>query len=262
MALQKTEAVVLRMHKLGETSKILTLYSKEFGKIKVVAKGSRGLKSRFFGTLEPLNHVSIVYYDKENRDLQLLSQAEIINAHFRIRENLVKYAVGSFFCELIEKSQLSQPNKYLFRSLTQSLTILNDNDGREFIVYLGFMLKFLHLNGFRPHFDKCKKCGGAAFTNRTLFSIVDGSVSCEACNLTNSMSVTVTAETVRYLDQLQHTPLQNMLTLACPSPQSCETLLLSFMQYHIEETRNLKTIAFLKNIVNQNRNQAKNREQL
>ncbi len=77
MSLQKTQAVVLKTQRLGETSKILTLYSQKFGKIKVVAKGARGLKSRFYGTLEPLNHISIVYYFKETRELQLLSQADI-----------------------------------------------------------------------------------------------------------------------------------------------------------------------------------------
>ncbi|MDW7679698.1 MAG: DNA repair protein RecO C-terminal domain-containing protein, partial [bacterium] len=101
-----------------------------------------------------------------------------------------------------------------------------------------------------PHFEKCRKCGVATFTKDVRFSIADGSLSCEACDFADPMSISVSAETLRFLNQLQQAPLQNLLSLACPTPQSCETLILSFMQYHIEETRNLKSIHFLKNILN------------
>ena len=97
MSLQKSEAIILKTQRLGETSKILTLYSRKFGKMKVVAKGSRGLKSRFFGTLEPLNHIAIVYYFKETRELQLLSQADIIHAFVNLKDNLEKYSLAAFF---------------------------------------------------------------------------------------------------------------------------------------------------------------------
>ena len=79
MAILRTEAVVMKGWKLGETSKILSLFTRDFGKVKVVAKGGRGSKSKFKGCLEPLTHLRIFYYDKRTRDLQLLSQADLID---------------------------------------------------------------------------------------------------------------------------------------------------------------------------------------
>ena len=59
-----TDAIVLRSMKYGETSKIVTLYSKKFGKIKVIAKGARSAKSKFGASLEPMMHSSVIFYKK------------------------------------------------------------------------------------------------------------------------------------------------------------------------------------------------------
>ena len=62
MAIKKAEAIILHSRKQGETSKILTLYTREFGKMSAMAKGSRGTRSKYLGALETFNHVSLVFY--------------------------------------------------------------------------------------------------------------------------------------------------------------------------------------------------------
>ena len=252
MSLQKTEAVVLKTQRLSETSKILTLYSLKFGKIKVVAKGARGLKSRFYGTLEPLNHIDIVYYFKETRELQLLSQAEIIHAFVNIRESLDKYAFATFFCELVEKTQLEQTNRTLFRSLVDVLTGLNNSKENDYNYFFWFILKFLQINGFKPHFDFCRICKTEQLQEHVRFSLIDGNFTCSNCSSPEPMSISVLPETIFYFRSLQGAPLKQIAELSCANIQNSETLLLAFLQYHIEETRFLKSLKFLKNIKNQN----------
>ena len=92
MALIKTEAVVLRTRKQGETSKILSLYTKNFGKISVIAKGARSIKSKYLGALETLNYISIIIYRKEQRSLQYLREADIIHSFPDIHAQLGKMA--------------------------------------------------------------------------------------------------------------------------------------------------------------------------
>ena len=250
MSLQKTEAVVLKTQRLGETSKILTLYSRKFGKIKVVAKGSRGLKSHFFGTLEPLNHISIVYYFKATRELQLLSQADIIHPFIRIRDDLEKYSLCTFFCELINRTQLEQPNIYLFQVLVDSLKEIEKIKENTKSVFLWFILKFLHISGFKPHFDACRICRKSDNQNSVRFSLIDGSYTCDNCVNSGQMSITVPAETMNYLNKLQLAPINKISVLIAESPESCETLLFAFLQYHIEEAKYLKSMKFLKQIQN------------
>ncbi len=251
MSLQKTQAVVLKTQRLGETSKILTLYSQKYGKMKVVAKGARGLKSRFYGTLEPLNHISIVYYFKETRELQLLSQADIIHPFSGIRENLEKYAVCSFFCELINRTQLEQPNKYLFQILIDVLSAIEKSKRNTINFFFWFILKFLHISGFKPHFNFCKICRTVDLKNNVRFSLINGSFTCSECNNPGPMSMSVPADTIKYLQKLQLASIKYADTLNCVSPESCETLLLSFLQCHIEEAKYFKSLKFLKSIQNQ-----------
>ena len=248
MSLQKTEAVVLKTQRLGETSKILTLYSKKIGKIKVVAKGSRGPKSRFFGTLEPLNHISIVYYFKTTRELQLLSQADIIHSYLGIKEDLLKFSLSTCFCELIEKTQLEQPNYYLFHVLMDVLKEMELAKENHYSVFFWFILKFLQINGFKPNFDVCKICKKPDYKNSIRFTLTDGSYICGDCNISESVSMTVPSGVIKYLHELQSVPVQKATTINTVLIENCETLLFSFLHYHIEEAKFLKSFKFLKNL--------------
>src|SRR5436309_223798 len=77
MAIVQTEALVVRSYRLGETSLIVSLFTRDHGLLRCVAKGARGPKSRFGASLEPGVRVSAVPYRKLTRDLQLLSKTDI-----------------------------------------------------------------------------------------------------------------------------------------------------------------------------------------
>ena len=250
MSLQKTEAIVLRTQRLGETSKILTLYSRKFGKLKVVAKGSRGLKSRFFGTLEPLNHISIIYYFKTTRELQLLSQADIIHGFIDLKEDLEKYSLSSFCCELIDRTQLDQPNYYLFQVFVDAFKELEKSERKHLNVFFWFILKFLHISGFKPNFEFCKICRKSDCQDSVRFSLLDGSYICSDCKIASPMSLTLPSGAIKYLLELQKVPVKEVSAINIVSPESCETVLFSFLQYHVEETKYLKSLKFLKQIQN------------
>jgi DNA repair protein RecO (recombination protein O) len=250
MPLQKTEAVVLKTQRSGETSKIVTLYSPKFGKIKAVAKGSRGLKSRFFGSLETLNHISIVYYFKETREYQFLSQADIIHAYDRIKADLNKYALATVFCELIDRTELEQANPYLFQILVDVLNGIDQTKKKLVNYYFWFLLKFLKINGFTPDFTQCKICQTDSPQETVRFSILNGNFSCGKCSLQEPTAITVSAATIQFLKKLQVTSIKNLELITITTESECEMLLLSFMQHHIEETKYLKSLKFFREIQN------------
>ena len=77
MPLRETEAIVLRTYRLGEADKIVSLFTRQMGRLRAVAAGARRTKSRYGSTLEPLSYVRIWVFERENRDLLRMNSAEI-----------------------------------------------------------------------------------------------------------------------------------------------------------------------------------------
>src|SRR3989304_672478 len=96
-----TDAIVLRSMKYGDTSKIVTLYSRKYGKIKVIAKGARSAKSKYGASLEPMTHSSIVIYKTEHRELHLLSKCEIASPFHKLNDDGDKMVVGLALVEIV-----------------------------------------------------------------------------------------------------------------------------------------------------------------
>ena len=83
MALLTTEALVLRGYKLGETSKVVVLLTRERGKLRAVARGARGGRPRYQSALEPLSEVRVTLYGRQGAELLRLGQAELLHSAFR-----------------------------------------------------------------------------------------------------------------------------------------------------------------------------------
>src|SRR5439155_26532461 len=101
-----SEAIVLRARKQGETSKIVTLYTLAYGKLNVIAKGAREMKSKFGGALEAFSHINAIFYKKENVEpgLYLLSKAETIESNAGILNSLSKIEAATGIVELMLRS--------------------------------------------------------------------------------------------------------------------------------------------------------------
>ncbi|MBI5473011.1 MAG: DNA repair protein RecO [Ignavibacteriae bacterium] len=123
----KTEAIVLSAMKFRDTSKIVRLYTKEFGKVSVIAKGARDAKSKFRGGLEPTNHVACVIYRHSNRELQLLSQCDIVQSFRTLSDNLEKMFAALSAVELVDLvSHGEDENQTLFTLLLNHIRVVND----------------------------------------------------------------------------------------------------------------------------------------
>jgi len=149
--------VVLRTHKLGEADRVVSLLTRERGKVRAVAKGVRKTKSRFGGRLEPTSHVALLLYEGRG-ELDIVSQAETID-HFRpLREDLDRLARAVSMLEAADQLALEhQPNRRLYEMLVGALRTLAAQDAP--LVVPGFFLKALALEGFRPQVDACVACG-------------------------------------------------------------------------------------------------------
>lgn len=151
----RTEAVVLRAMKYGETSIIASLFTREHGRISAIAKGARLPRSRFGSTLQPMSHIQAVYYFKPGRSLQVLSDASHIELYNGTARNLDKMGAGIRMIELIGALlQEGEHNPSAFNLLIRCLETL-DRAGAEFRNVLPFFqLKLAGLLGFAPDIEK------------------------------------------------------------------------------------------------------------
>lgn len=123
----KTEGIILKYLSYGEADRILTLYTKHYGKIKALAKGVRKLTSRKAGSLDLFSQVVVFLVKGKNFDL--LTEAETVNLFKSWRKNLLKVGVAYYFCELVDKlTPEGQENLAVFELLKDSLGKLEKSD--------------------------------------------------------------------------------------------------------------------------------------
>lgn len=250
MSLQKTEAIVLKSQKQGETSKIVTLYTRAFGKMKMIAKGARSIKSRFGATLEPASYISIVFYEKENREIQFLSQAEILETFPKILKNLERTTLAMAVCELVNKLEIGvSSNLTLFRLILETLRAINSAVKEPRNCFLAFEVRILGIFGFRPNFNACLQCGNRNL-GEVVFDVAHGGYTCANCRRRQSPGMVLEQEALGALRAFQHTPLSrlNGYLASTTAQQQVDDFLLDYIKYHVEGFGELKAMKFLKKI--------------
>jgi DNA repair protein RecO (recombination protein O) len=151
----RTEAVVLRSLPYGETSRIVTLFTRDRGKLAVMAKGARRTKSRFGSTLQPMSYVQVVYYYKPSRSLQLLSDSSHVTAFHQIGRDLEKISIGLRIVELTSAlMQDEQQNALVFNLLLQVLHRLDGAGDRLANTLPYFQMRLATALGFSPAFQR------------------------------------------------------------------------------------------------------------
>ena len=155
----KTEGVVLKSMKYRESSKIVTLYTREFGKMSTIVKGARRAKNKYGSSLEPMSYDSVVVYKKEGRDLQTLAQCELIKSFRHLYDDLERMSAGLTIVELVNMiAHEEEGNVPLFALLVESLELLNAAQKNPSNLLYRFEIRLAAILGFRPTFDACISC--------------------------------------------------------------------------------------------------------
>jgi DNA repair protein RecO (recombination protein O) len=250
MSLQKTEAVVLKSIKQGETSKILTLYTRKFGKIKVIAKGARGLRSRYGGTLEPANYIAIVFYEKETRDLQFLSQADIIETYAKQKYTLEKSTLAMAACELVDRLEIGMtPNPHLFKIFLEALRGIHREPTQPMNVLRAFQIRIFDALGVKPNFHTCLQCKHAR-SGDVLFDIPRGGFLCQQCARLRPAGAPLSQSQLADFRDLQTAPIASLngVLASATAQQQADHFLLSYFKFHVEGFRELNALKFLRKI--------------
>jgi DNA repair protein RecO (recombination protein O) len=186
MAAEKALALVIRTTDWSETSRIATLWTREFGKVRALAKGGRRLKSNFESALDLLTLCSIVFLRKSSGSLDLLTEAQVVERFPQLRTDLPALYAGYYIAELLaDWTEDYDPHPLLFEEARDALRTLGTIPGRTGPRLARFELVLLRELGYHPRLKHCAACGRPVESppagRRLVFSSAAGGIVCPAC---------------------------------------------------------------------------------
>ena len=244
MAVYKTSALVLRRIPLGETDKIVTLFSREYGKFNAVAKGARKTTSRLAGATEPLMLLRALL--AEGMNLDILTQCEIKESFPLLRGDFGMILRATYACELLDKLTVERDAApEVFDLLLSTLYVLQraiDPDATLF----AFELQLLAQIGYEPRLDACAHCDRALDNAHLAYSPSRGGALCPACAVTMDDALPMTVDTLEVMESLLAAEdARALAAVELPPPVRTETgrLLRAHLRYRLE--RDVKSTEFL-----------------
>ena len=201
MSLYRDEGVVLRVQKLGEADRIITVLTRRNGRVRAVAKGVRRTRSKFGATVEPFSHVDLQLY--AGRSLDIVVQADSLTAYGQhLVTDYARYPAGTAVLETAERltAEEREPSLRLFLLVVGALRALTGGGTDEAeprdpsLVLDAFLLRAMSVAGYAPALSDCARCGTPG--PHRAFSIPAGGTVCPSCRPAASASPAPSALTL------------------------------------------------------------------
>jgi len=243
----RASAVVLRHADWGEADRLLTLYTRDQGMVRALAKGARKVTSRKAGHLQPFTHITVQL--AKGRDLLIVTQVETVNAFLPLHDDLVKTGYAAYIVELLLRFSYEEEgaNPSIFKLLVDTLErIEKDQDSWLAIRY--YEMRFLDAVGFRPQLFECANCGREIQAEDQFFSYTAGGAICPRCGEGLPNLAKISLEALKYLRHFQRSAYKEAAR-AQPSSEvkkEAEVLMQGYFTYLLE--RQLNTPGFIKRI--------------
>lgn len=237
----KTEAVVLSKINYGDSSSIVSLYSDTEGKFSAIVKGARNPKSKIGKVVDPLNHIQIIFYKKNTREIQIITSADLISYFSRIKQDLdaLKYALA--ILELVKNLTLEdEPNQKLFKGLIRILNHLENEKENPAILYGRFLIFFISELGYDLAINKCAICGKDNKPNGNLGFDLELGFVCNECLQSHSGLEYISAELFNYLFCLKVN--KSIVFLSDDLIKKFNQLVEKYLKHHIPDFKGIQSL--------------------
>lgn len=242
----QTQAIVLGHIEYGEADRILKIFTYEKGKITVIAKGVRKIRSRKAGHLEPFTRVNL--YLAKGRNLDIVTQAETVDPYIGLRDDLQRLAFAAYVVEVLDRFSYEEgQNVSMFRLLADTLGRLETLPNPKTVIHY-YEVRLLELLGFRPQLFECIDCGEKIHKQDQFFSPLVGGVVCPKCGSARSEAWPVSQDVLRYFRHLQRSKWRQIEQMVIPEPVELglAALIEAYLTYLLE--RKLNSPDFLKKV--------------
>lgn len=236
--------IVLRRIDLGEKDRILTIFSKEHGKLAAVAKGARRPGSRLSAASEPFTYCKMLL--ASGRNLDILSQADIRESFPCVKCDMNRVAYAAYVLELTYHFlENREPNPDLFDSLLSVMYVMESGADPQ-ICARRFELDLLSLLGYEPRFDCCAACGGAPGPGRIGFSPSLGGITCGVCSGRLADAMDVSGSAPSWVTALRRADPRDIGSIRMPAGarRDIARMLRAHIRYRLE--REIKSTDFIR----------------
>jgi len=247
MAIQTTEGIVLRKQNLRETSIILKVFTRDFGKISGVIKGARGPGAAVGHNPQVFSQNSVVFYERKKSSLSTISHCDLLNFFDPIRSDLERTIYADYFMELVDTVTIEgDADKGLYDLCLNSLWLLSKPASPKRVARI-FEIKLMDAAGFLPEFKSCSNCR-AAIEGDGRFSLKIGGLLCDKCRGNDHEALKVSNGTINFIERIRKMPFEliDRIKVSQDVGRELEVFLRRFVDYHVG--RSLKTVEFLKKV--------------
>ncbi len=249
MPIYESPAIILRNIKLGDNDKIVTFFTSQFGKVKAVAKGAYGRKSRFGGKLEPFIHCNMTAFGKENSDLLRLNACDIIESFAPLRDDFERINRAFVSAELVDVCQRERDlNVEGYKLLLDYLRALSSDGAkaRQDLLLRAFELKYMGLIGYQPSLERCVHCAGEIGQGKAGFNIGKGGAVCGDCLRKDHSALKVSVGAVKLMSKSVAAPFDRLMRLTANAEmmKDIEKVVNEFIRAHTR--REMRSERFLK----------------
>lgn len=204
MGLGRSAAVVLARRPLGESDRLVTFFTRDFGKLHGVARAARRMKSRFAGALEPFTLGQLVFFETGASDLARVDHFDVVKPFARVRDDLERLGEASWIVECVSRLTGDRDaNPALYGQLVRALGSL-EAGRRPGVVAVAFGVRCIDVLGHRLRLDACVRCGRRGPAAGSVGVDVEaGGVVCAPCAARAPAGLRVDARTVGVLARLR-----------------------------------------------------------
>lgn len=242
MPVYKAEAIILRHQAMGEADRVITLFTREYGRLRAVARGVRRTTSRLSGRIQPFTHARLLL--ARGRTLDVIAQAEIVAAFAGLRIDLTRSSFAAYVAELVDRFLPDRDrNESVFLLLQRTLAALDQAAEEDAQVHaLWFALHLAADLGYRPETDACVRCGRHVPRSRGqtadgwAFSSGLGGALCPACRAEDAEAIGASPGILAAFEFILRTPGERLRRLRLTHPQREEMarLVEAHLEYRLE----------------------------
>jgi len=248
MPLYNAYAIVLRRFNFGETDRIVTLYTRERGKVSGIAKGARKPVSRLAGATEVLTFGK--FQLANGRTLDVISQIDVKGSFPQIRADLHKSAHSMYLVELLDRFiEEQEANHDIFDLLLSALYLMERPNDPELITRM-FELQFMTIVGYKPTLDRCLRCRTLTDSSDTSyqFSPSLGGLVCRNCGHLPEDAIPISQKALETMKSLQtaEAPDVERMTVTQTDMDQITRVMRWYIRYRAE--RELKSMEFLQTL--------------
>ena len=243
----KTAAIVLRTMNYGESDRIVTFFTCDYGKLKGIAKGAKNSRKRFVNTLDPFSHSQLLFSPRGPDALAFLESCDMVNHYGNIRSHLEKTVFASHLVELVDAfTPEGKKNADLFNLLRDFLELMERTETPDSLARF-FEIRLLKHMGYDPVLDRCIHCQAPISSAQDYrFHPVAGGIKCGTCSPGDHTPLSVSTGTVRTLLLAKDMPVEKLgrIILSRQAAMESRRLLGHFITHILgKELKSLKVLS-------------------